>query len=78
MNNLFCTSINKIVFLIIITYILYICTFINIIVFKIINMTLLSIAYIYKSGNNNINRIFIEISYILCICQCKRDLCFNK
>ena len=35
MDNLFYTSFNKIIFLIIITYILNICTFINIIVFKL-------------------------------------------
>jgi len=36
MDNLFCTSLNKIVFLIIITYIIYIYKFIAIIVFLII------------------------------------------
>jgi len=40
MDNPFCTSINKIVFLIIITYIVYI----NIVVFLII----INILYIYK------------------------------
>jgi len=54
MNNLFCTSINKTVFLIIITYIVYICTFINIIVFLVI---IINIVYIYKCGNK-INSMF--------------------
>jgi len=48
-DNLFCTSI---VFLIIITYILYICTFINITVFLIVVIIMISIVYIYKCKNN--------------------------
>jgi hypothetical protein len=48
MDNLFYISINKIVFFIIITYILYICKFINTSITDFIVIIIISIVYICK------------------------------
>jgi len=80
MDNLFCISINKIVFFIIITYILYICTFINIVELLIVIMIIIITISIFTiiSVENNLNCIFIKICYIVSNCQCKSNLCSNK